>query len=218
MGWILAVALCVVLPDVKSFATIADWASYAASASLQTTGFVAPHVGTFQRVQSLLDAEARDLAIGSRVQTQVQSRVIAVDDKEARGLKTVERATCTSWPRWTTRPALSLDWWTLAWEPPRSPDSVHSWKPLGGLEGRSLTIDALQTLASHYEFLHECSAYFVMTVKGNQSKLLKQLKDLPSKQLGNQQQDTGHGRRNIRRIKAAWNQVSPRPAGRTTDP
>lgn len=71
LGWILAVARCAVLSGAKSFAAIADWATYAASNSPRATGFVAPHVTTFQRVLARLVAEAFDQALGSWMQTQV---------------------------------------------------------------------------------------------------------------------------------------------------
>lgn len=54
---------------------------------------------------------------------------------------------------------------------------------LGDLEGWIITIDARHTLGHHTEFLHACGAHCVMTVKGNQSLLLKQLESLPLKQV-----------------------------------
>lgn len=59
---------------------------------------------------------------------------------------------------------------------------------LGGLEGK-IIIDTLHTLGHHARFLHARGAHFVMTVKGNQPNLLKQLTDLPWDQVpqGNEQ-------------------------------
>ncbi|WP_220094073.1 ISAs1 family transposase [Arthrobacter sp. AQ5-05] len=205
LAWILAVALCAVLAGAKSFAAIADWSTYAASTSLRTTGFTAPHVTTFQRVLARLDAEAFDQALGAWMQTQVDARIIAIDGKEVRGAKNggADRVHLMAALDHDTGTVLGqVDVGVKTNEITRL-DSIL--ETLGDLDGRIITIDALHTLGRHAEFLHARRAHFLMTVKGNQPKLLKQLQALPWKEVpwGNQQQDTGHGRRSIRRIKVA---------------
>ncbi|GAA4369485.1 ISAs1 family transposase [Paeniglutamicibacter cryotolerans] len=205
LGWILAVALCAVLAGAKSFAAIADWSTYAASTSLRNTGFTAPHVTTFQRVLAHVDAEPFDQALGAWMQTQVQAQVIAVDGKEVRGAKNggADRVHLMAALDHETGTVIGqVDVGVKTNEITRLDSLLES---LGDLQGRIITIDALHTLGRHAEFLHARGAHFLLTVKGNQPKLLRQLQALPWKEVpqGNQQRDTGHGRRSIRRIKVA---------------
>lgn len=205
LGWILAVALREVLSGAKSFAAIADWSTYAASTSLSTTGYTAPHVTTFQRVLARLDAEAFDQALGAWMQTQVDARIIAIDGKEVRGAKNrgADRVHLMAALDHDTGTVIGqVDVGVKTNEITRL-DSIL--ETLGDLDDKIITIDALHTLGRRAKFLHARGAHFLMTVKGNQPKLLKQLQSLPWKEIpqGNQQQDTGHGRRSIRRIKIA---------------
>lgn len=205
LGWILAVALCAVLSGAKSFAAIADWSTYAASTSLRATGFTAPHVTTFQRVLARLDAEAFGQALGAWMQTQVDARIVAIDGKEVRGAKNggADRVHLMAALDHDTGTVIGqVDVGIKTNEITRLDSLLET---LGDLDGKIITIDALHTLGRHAEFLHARGAHFLMTVKGNQPKLLKQLETLPWKEVpqGNQQQDTGHGRRSIRRIKVA---------------
>lgn len=178
-GWILAVALCAVLAGARSFAAIADWSTYAASTSLRTTGFTAPHVTTFQRVLACLDAEAFDQALGAWMQTQVDARIIAICVLEVRGAKNggadrvhlmaaLDHESCTVIGQ--------VDVGVKTNEITRLDSLLET---LGDLDGKIITIDALHTLGRHAEFLHARGAHFLMTVKGNQPKLLKQLETLP---------------------------------------
>ncbi|WP_229822910.1 ISAs1 family transposase [Streptomyces netropsis] len=66
-----------------------------------------------------------------------------------------------------------------------------------------VTSDALHTQREHASYLLGRGAHCIVTVKGNQKKLHKQLKYLPWKQipLQGRTRDTGHGRGEIRRIK-----------------
>ncbi|WP_369254782.1 hypothetical protein [Streptomyces sp. R35] len=66
-----------------------------------------------------------------------------------------------------------------------------------------MTSDAMHTQREHASYLLGRAAHYIVTVKGNQKKLHKQLKSLPWKQipLQGRTRDTGHGRGEIRRIK-----------------
>jgi len=61
----------------------------------------------------------------------------------------------------------------------------------------------VHTQREHAAYLLGCDAHCIVTVKGNQKKLRKQLKSLPWKQIPLQERtrDAGHGRREIRRTK-----------------
>lgn len=202
LGWILAVALCAVLAGARSFAAIADWSTYAASTSLRTTGFTAPHVTTFQRVLACLDAEAFDQALGTWMQTQVDARIIAIDGKEVRGAKNGGADRVHLMAALDHESCVVIGQVDVGIKTNEITRLDSLLETLGDLDGKIITLDALHTLGRHAEFLHARGAHFLMTVKGNQPKLLKQLQALPWNEVpqGNQQQDTGHGRRSIRRM------------------
>lgn len=74
---------------------------------------------------------------------------------------------------------------------------------LAELAGVVVTSDAMHTQREHASYLLGRGAHYIVTVKGNQKKLHRQLKSLPWKQipLQGRTRDTGHGRGGIRRIK-----------------
>ncbi|MFE4333825.1 ISAs1 family transposase [Streptomyces sp. NPDC056831] len=65
--------------------------------------------------------------------------------------------------------------------------------------------DALHTEREHAGYLLGRGTHYIMIVKGNQKKLCRQLKSLPWKviPLQGRTRGTGHGRSEIRRVKAA---------------
>ncbi|MDQ0094662.1 putative transposase YbfD/YdcC [Paeniglutamicibacter psychrophenolicus] len=149
LGWILAVALCAVLSGAKPFTAIADWSTYAASTSLRTTGFAAPHVTTFQRVLARLDAEAFDQAMGAWVQTQVEARIIAIRVLEVRGAKNggADRVHLMAALDHDTGTVLGqVDVGVKTNEITRLDSLLET---LGDLDGRIITIDALHTMGRH---------------------------------------------------------------------
>lgn len=71
------------------------------------------------------------------------------------------------------------------------------------LAGAVVTADALHTQREHVADLHARGAHWVLTVKGNQPRLRRQLAGLPWRQVaeGHRSAETGHGRREIRVLK-----------------
>jgi len=71
------------------------------------------------------------------------------------------------------------------------------------LPGVVITADALHTQREHVADLHARGAHWVLTVKGNQPSLHRQLAKLPWKAVaeGHRSVETGHGRREIRTLK-----------------
>jgi hypothetical protein len=71
------------------------------------------------------------------------------------------------------------------------------------LAGVVITADALHTQREHVAELHARGAHWVLTVKGNQPRLRRQLAELPWRQVGegHRSAETGHGRREIRVLK-----------------
>jgi predicted transposase YbfD/YdcC len=68
-----------------------------------------------------------------------------------------------------------------------------------------VTSDAMHTQREHALYLPGRAAHYIVIVKGNQKKLRRQLKSLPWKDipLQSRTKGAGHGRSEIRRIKAA---------------
>jgi hypothetical protein len=71
------------------------------------------------------------------------------------------------------------------------------------LAGVIVTADALHTQREHVDYLASRGAHWVLTVKGNQPNLRKQLAGLPWRQveIGPRSAETSHGRREIRSVK-----------------
>jgi predicted transposase YbfD/YdcC len=71
------------------------------------------------------------------------------------------------------------------------------------LAGVVITADALHTQRDHVTDLHARGAHWVLTVKGNQPRLRRQLAQLPWRDVaeGHRSVETGHGRREIRVLK-----------------
>ena len=71
------------------------------------------------------------------------------------------------------------------------------------LTGVVVTADALHTQREHVEDLHARGAHWLLTVKGNQPRLRRQLAGLPWRQvdMAHRATTTAHGRREIRTLK-----------------
>jgi predicted transposase YbfD/YdcC len=71
------------------------------------------------------------------------------------------------------------------------------------LAGVVVTADALHTQREHVQDLHRRGAHWVLSVKGNQPRLRRQLAALPWRQVqpGHRSAETSHGRREIRTLK-----------------
>jgi predicted transposase YbfD/YdcC len=97
-----------------------------------------------------------------------------------------------SWPRWTCRRRRTITCFQPLLE--SIPDLVDT----------VVTSDAMHTQREHATYLLGRNAHYIVTVKGNQKKLRRQLKSLPWKQipLQGRTRSAGHGRSEIRRIKA----------------
>lgn len=75
---------------------------------------------------------------------------------------------------------------------------------MADLAGVVVTSDAMHTQCEHADYLLGREAHYIVIVKGNQKKLRKQLRSLPWTEipLQGRVKGTGHGRSEIRRIKA----------------
>jgi predicted transposase YbfD/YdcC len=84
-------------------------------------------------------------------------------------------------------------------------DTLTTLNSTGDLAGTVITADALHTQRDHVEHLHTRGAHWLLTVKGNQPSLRRQLAGLPWRQIEICHRRTGnaHGRREIRTLKVA---------------
>ena len=71
------------------------------------------------------------------------------------------------------------------------------------MEGALITADAMHAQREHAEYLHARGTHYLVTVKGNQPGLLRQLRSLPWKDVprGHDEHDRGHGRTEKRVVK-----------------
>lgn len=200
---ILALAVCAVLTGAKSFAEIAEWAADTGRGPLAKAGIKVPHVTTIQRVLARVDGDIFDTAFGAWIIAQVKPKVIAIDGKEVRGAKNggggrVHLMAAVDHGTGTILGQVSIGIKTN--EITRFEDLLNTIKNLAGM---IITADAMHTQRSHAEYLIKRGAHYVLTVKGNQRNLQRQLKDLPWKGVpaGNKQSYKKHGRKGSRSIK-----------------
>jgi predicted transposase YbfD/YdcC len=209
---VLAVAVCAMLAGARSYAAIAEWVADAPArlrARLGLPGPV-PDLVTIWRVLTSVDPAALDRAVGAWVAGQLAPRrlpgrrvVLAVDGKTVRGARSGD----------IPAPHLlaCLDHGTGVVlgqvEVGAKTNEITMFTTLlaqaGDLDGVLVTADALHAQREHATWLHERGASYLVTVKGNQPGLLRQLRSLPWKQVpaGHVQDGRGHGRIEKRIIK-----------------
>ena len=209
---VLAMAVCAVLAGARSYAAIAEWAADAPPrlrARLGLPGAVRDLV-TIWRVLTAVDPASLDRAVGAWVRGQLSARrppgrrvVLAVDGKTIRGARA----------NGGTAPHLlaCLDHGTgvvLAQAAVGGKtNEVTMFTALlgqaGGLDGAVVTADAMHAQREHATWLHDRGAHCLVTVKGNQAGLLRQLKSLPCEQVpeGHVHNSRGHGRIEKRIVK-----------------
>ncbi|MGY2745390.1 ISAs1 family transposase [Arthrobacter sp. UYCu723] len=203
LAGILILAVCAMLAGAKSFAEIAEWAADTGRKPLARAGVSVPHVTTIQRVLARVDGDAFDTALGAWVMGQVKPQAIAVDGKEVRGAKNgggdrVHLMAAVDHGAGTVLGQVDVGIKTN--EITRFEDLLNT---ITNLKDVVVTADAMHTQRSHAEYLHGRGAHYVLTVKGNQCALQRQLKELPWEDVpvGNRQRHRGHGRAGSRAIK-----------------
>ena len=212
---VLTTAVCAVAAGARSFVAIAEWA-----ADLPAT--VAEHLGTDQRCPSEstirrvvqdVDADRFDAALATFVQQRCAAvaplgrrRALAVDGKTVRGsrshspdgeqparhlLAVIDQHTRVVLGQ------LSVD--TKTNEISRFAPLLDTLTTLD-LTDVVITADALHTQREHVETLAARGAHWVLTVKGNQPRLRRQLASLPWRDVepAHRSAEIAHGRREIR--------------------
>jgi predicted transposase YbfD/YdcC len=208
---VLGAAACAVLAGARSFAAIAEWARDAPAAVLAGLGLPAvPDLATFWRILTAVDPLELDQALGSWLAAQVARRraprtraVYAVDGKTLRGARSGDQR--------APHLMACLDHATAAVVAQVAVDGKANEIPMfstlleqvADLESALITADALHAQRKHAAWLHAQGAHYLVTVKGNQPGLRRQLRWLPWKDVpaGHVQDGPAHGRIEKRIVK-----------------
>jgi predicted transposase YbfD/YdcC len=212
---VLTTAVCAVAAGARSFVAIAEWVA-------DLPAMVAEHLGTAQRCPSEstirrvvqdVDADRFDAALAAFVQHQCavlappgRRRALAVDGKTVRG----SRATGPDGEQPARHLLAVIDQHARVVLGQVSVDGktseISRFAPLLDtltaldLTDVVITADALHTQREHVETLAARGAHWVLTVKGNQPRLRRQLAGLPWREVepAHRSVETAHGRREIR--------------------
>lgn len=129
--------------------------------------------------------------------------MVAVDGKEVRGAKNGGGTTVllSALDRESTVVLAQVEVGAKSNEIPMLPVLLDR---IQDVEGMVVTADALHAQRSHAEYLHDRGAHCLVTVKGNQPSLHRQLRSLPWKQVrpGHREREQVRGKITIRTIKA----------------
>lgn len=190
---VLVIALCAVLAGARSFDAIAEWAADGAATVLAALGIGVPHSATIRRVLCRTDADAFDQAIGTWVTAQTGPKVIALDGKEVRGAKHGNGTRVHLMSALDHESRTVLGQVDVAQKTNEIPMFSTLLDTIKDLEEVIVTADAMHAQRAHATYLHGRGAHYVLTVKGNQKSLQRQLRSLPWGQVPTG--DTAHFRR-----------------------
>ncbi|MFE0642723.1 ISAs1 family transposase [Streptomyces sp. NPDC058877] len=212
LGPILALCTIAVLAGATTLAAVARHAAYLPDEVRHRLGLrAAPRATTLGRLLARLDGDAVDAAVGawlaahcSRPDQDEGLCAVAVDGKSLRGSRTAATRAVHLLSAVTHGERATLNQRQVAGKK----GEISEFKPLLApldLAGRTVTFDALHTQHAHAQFLiEEKKANYIAIVKDNHPKLHHFLKSLPWNQipLGHATREKGHGRDEIRRLKA----------------
>ena len=224
---ILTAAICAVAAGARSFVAVSEWAADLPTDLAVVLGVDrrCPSESAIRRLIGRVDADRFDTVIGAFVQTLTAAvapagrrRVLAVDGKTLRGSRHISTpATPTAGTERVVTPGRHLlamiDHHTRTVlgqvRVEDKTNEITAFTPLlDTLTGINLTevvitADALHTQREHVADLHERGAHWVLSVKGNQPRLRRQLAALPWRevQTAHRSTETAHGRREIRTLK-----------------
>ena len=215
---LLAVTVSAIAAGQRSLSAIGEWAAdlpCGVLADLEvardrfTGAFLPPDASTIGRLLARLDADAVETALAGWLLTRTNShdvpgrRAVAVDGKTLRG---------SGRPGDQTHLLAALDPHTgvvlAQTDVAGKTNEITRFQPLLSaldLTGAVVTADAMHAQREHARWLaEEKNAGYLFTVKRNQPRLFRQLKALPWTKVPvlDTTHDTGHGRREIRRLQA----------------
>jgi predicted transposase YbfD/YdcC len=219
---VLTATVCAVAAGARSFVAVAEWVADLPSEVSAVLGVDVrcPSESTIRRLISRIDPDRFDVVLARFVQHLCaeagdraltgRRRVLAVDGKTLRGSRHHDREGGEVAGRHLlavidqhTRVVLGQV------QVEGKTNEITAFAPLldtlTGIDlgGVVITADALHTQRDHVTELHRRGAHWVLTVKGNQPRLRRQLAALPWREVqpGHRRVETAHGRREIRTLK-----------------
>jgi hypothetical protein len=215
---VLTVAVCAVAAGARSFVAVAEWVADlpVEVATVLGTARRCPWESTIRRLLGMVDADRFDAVIGVFVQRLCagvapvgRRRVLAVDGKTLRGSRHAGSAGVEVAHTRVVLGQTAVDGKTS--EINRFASLIET---LTGIDLAGVVItDALHTQREHVGELHARGAHWVLTVKGNQPRLRRQIPGLPWRQVGEGHRGGAEGARRVapdqpwsrgRRSTTAW--------------
>jgi predicted transposase YbfD/YdcC len=218
---VITVAVCAVAAGSRSFVAISEWVADLPAEVADALGITGrgPCESTIRRVVQRLDGDRFDALISGFVQRLCAARrpgerrrVLAVDGKTVRGSRAC-RTDNANGDGQARHLCAVIDHHARVVLGQVAVDGksneITAFAPLldtlTGLDlaGLVITADALHTQREHVQYLHARGAHWVLTVKGNQPRLRRQLAELSWRDVeaAHRSVETGHGRREIRTLK-----------------
>ena len=219
LAMLLTVTVCAVAAGARSFVAVAEWVADLPAALADTVGTSArcPSESTIRRTVQDIDADVFDTVIGRFIQQLCATaavagrrQVLAVDGKTLRGSRHIDRAGNLVPGRHLLavidqHSRVVLGQVDVAGKTNEITAFIPLLDTLTGinLAGTVITADALHTQREHVETLATRGAHWVLSVKGNQPRLRRQLAALPWRgvEIAHRAAGTAHGRREIRTLK-----------------
>lgn len=211
---VLTAAVCAVAAGARSFVAVAEWVADLPDevAAALGTDVRCPSESTIRRIVGKVDADRFDAVIGAFVQRLCavtppvgRRRVLAMDGKTVRGSRRDDAGPQHLFAVIDQQTRTVLGQVQVAGKT----NEITAFAPLldtltgMDLTGVVITADALHTQREHVADLRARGAHWVLTVKGNQPRLRRQLAGLPwrGSEPDHRSAETLHGRREIRTIK-----------------
>lgn len=211
---ILAVSICAVAAGARSLVAIAEWAADLPIevAEVLALGRRVPCESTIRRVLGRVDGDGLDRLlstwIDARLPVDPGRRAVAVDGKTVRGARMSSSTGELDGPARHLLAVIDHDARVVLGQVAvdGKTSEIHCFAPL--LDSLDLaevvvTADALHTQRAHVDYLATRGGHWVLTVKGNQPTLRRQLAGMPWRtvEVGHRATERGHGRREIRTLK-----------------
>jgi predicted transposase YbfD/YdcC len=205
---ILGIGVCAVLAGAKSFIAVAEWGHDLTPAVRSRLGLGrgAPCESTIRRVLQAVDDTELDRVVSTWLAARAGPgqgvKVIAVDGKTARGARRGDERAVHLLAALDTGSGVVLG----QREVDGKTNEINVFGPLLDkidIAGAIVTADALHTQRGHADYLIGRDAHYLLTIKGNQPKLLAQLRALPWSDIPvvDRTTDKGHGRIESRTLK-----------------
>jgi predicted transposase YbfD/YdcC len=210
---VVAIGVCAVLAGARTFTAIAEWAHDLTPAVRTGLGLgrLIPSESTIRRTLHAVDAEALDEAVSAWLMTRSATpaaastvRAIAIDGKSARGARGPDGRPVHLLAAFDQASGVVMGQTVVDGKT----NEITAFAPLldrVDITGAIITADALHTQHRHADYLRGRGAHYVLTVKGNQPNLHRQLRALPWAQIPavDLTCDKGHGRIESRSLKLA---------------